>query len=72
MDIAAIIAIVEHGVPAIEAGWKALEAQIPQDKADALAAFAAGKKAFEDLKGGIPVILAAIKAGAEGPTAPAA
>lgn len=65
MDIAGILALVEHGVPALEAGWAALETQIPQDKADALAAWQAGLKAFGDIKGGIPVILAAIKAAAQ-------
>jgi len=64
MNIAAILTLIEHGVPAVEAGWAALEAQIPQDKADALAAWQAGLKAFSDLKGGIPIIIAAIKAAA--------
>lgn len=73
MGIAEILTLVEHGVPAIEAGWAALETQIPTDKADALAAWQAGLKAFGDIKGGIPVILAALR-GAAGtvPTPPAA
>lgn len=64
MDITAILALIEHGVPALEAGWAALEAEIPQDKADVIAAYQAVEKAFGDIKGGIPVVIAAIKAAA--------
>ena len=69
MDLTTILALIEHGIPALEAGWATLESQIPQDKADALAAWQAGLKAFGDIKNGIPVIIAAIKAAANPPAA---
>ena len=72
MGIAEILTLIEHGVPAVEAGWAALETQIPGDKADALAAWSAGLKAFSDIKGGLPIIIAAIKAGAGITPAPVA
>ena len=72
MNAETLFEIISHAIPAAEAGWAALETQIPQDKADALAAWQAGLKAFGDIKGAVPIIIAAIKAAANPPTQPAA
>jgi hypothetical protein len=63
-------AVIKYLIPGTNAAIASIEASLPQDKADALAALAAGKKVLTD---GVDTIVAAKTAvlAALNPTAPA-